>query len=194
MSDNEPEEWKDMKTNWQSTSVAEFMMTQQLRWRLRMRMLGSWFWLGIEVAGFLLITLLGIIQIAMGQQAVGLLFVVLAVVCAGASWWARRARLRGASGSLTELVDLSVQRARRSVRMAWANYFITAVTAIWVLALYRSSVGDPDAAYHDGARVGVAMILLGIYGVGVGIYHAYARRRVRRFTDMRAQLTPRGDE
>lgn len=182
-----------MKSNWQSTSVAEFMMTQQLRWGLRVRMLGSWMWLVIETAGFLLITLLGIIQIAMGQQAVGLLYVGLAVVCAGASWWARRAPLRGASGSLVALVDLSLQRARRGVRMAWANYFMTAACVVWVLALYRSGVGDPEAAYHDGARVGGAIALFVVYAVGVGVYHAYARRRLRRFTEMRALLS-RGDE
>jgi hypothetical protein len=194
MNPNEQEEWKHMQSKWQSTSVAEFMMTQQLRLGLRMRMVGSWLWLGIEVAGFLLITLLGIIQVAMGQPAIGALYIVLALVCAGASWWARRAPLRGASGSLRELVDLSLQRARRGVRMAWANYFMTAVSAAWVLALYFSSIGDPDAAYHDGARVGVAVALFAVYAVSVGIYHAYARRRVRRFTDLRAQVTPRGEE
>jgi hypothetical protein len=194
MNPDEQEEWKHMKANWQSTSVAEFMMTQQLRLGLRMRMVGSWLWLGIETAGFLLITLLGIVQMAMGQQAIGALYIVLALVCAGASWWARRVPLRGASGSLPELVDLSLRRARRGVRMAWANYFMTAVCVIWVLALYFSNVGDLDAAYHDGARVGVALALFAVYAIGVGVYHLYARRRVRRFIDLRAQLTPRGDE
>lgn len=192
--ENEHEEWKTMKANWQSTSVAEFMMTQQLRWGLRLRMFGSWLWLGVEAAGFLLIGLLGVIQVAMGQVAAGSLYIVLVVVCLGASLWARRASLRGASGSLTELVELSIRRARRGVRMAWANYFMTAASVVWVLVLYLSDIGAPDAAYHDGARVGGAMALFAVYAVAVAIYHAYARRRVRRFTEMRAQLTPRGDE
>jgi hypothetical protein len=192
--EHEYEEWNTMKANWQSTSVADFMMTQQLRWGLRLRMLGSWLWLGLEAAGFLLIGLLGVIQVAMGQVAVGSLYIVLVVVCLGASLWARRASLRGASGSLAELVELSIRRARRGVRMAWANYFMTAASVVWVLVLYLSDIGAPDAAYHDGARVGGAMAIFAVYAVGVAIYHAYARRRVRRFTDMRAQLTPRGDE
>lgn len=194
MNPNEQEEWKDMKTHWQSTSVTEFMMTQQLRWGLRMRMVGSWLWLACEILGFLLIGVLGIIQIAMGQTAPGLLYIGLVLVCGGASLWARRASLRGASGSLVELVDLSLKRARRSVRMAWANYFMTFASVACVLLLYFSDIGDRDAAYHDGARVGVAMVLFALYGAGVGVYHAYARRRLRRFAAMRAQLTPRGEQ
>lgn len=194
MTSNEHEDWKDMKASWQSTSVAEFMMTQRLRMGLRLRMVGSWLWLGLEVVALLLVTVLGGVQLAMGQLAVGSAYVALAMVGVGASWWARRAPLRGASGSLSELVDLSLRRARRGVRMAWANYFMTAVSVIWVLALYFSNAGDPDAAYHDGARVGAALALFAVYAVSVGVYHGYARRRVRRFLDLRAQLTPRGDE
>jgi hypothetical protein len=71
MNPNEHEEWQAMKIQWKSTSVAEMLMTQQLRWGLRLRMLGSWVWLGTEIAALLLITFLGIIQVAMGQAAVG---------------------------------------------------------------------------------------------------------------------------
>jgi hypothetical protein len=192
--ENEQEEWQSMKTQWKSTSVAEMLMTQRLRWGLRLRMLGSWMYLGLEAAGFVLITVLGVIQVAMGQVAAGTLYIGLALVCLGASVWARRASLRGASGSLIELVDLSLGRARRGVRMAWANYFMTAASVACVLVLYLSDIGDPDAAYHDGGRVAVAMVLFAVYAAGVAVYHVYARRRVRRFTDMRAQLIPRGDE
>lgn len=194
MNPNEHEEWQAMKIQWKSTSVAEMLMTQQLRWGLRLRMLGSWVWLGTEIAALLLITVLGIIQVAMGQAAVGSLYIVLALVGVGASWWARRASLRGASGSLLELVDLSLRRAKRGIRMAWANYFMTAASIVWVLVLYSSGIGDPQAAYHDGARVGVAMALFAVYAVGVGIYHAYARRRVRRFMALRGQFAARSGE
>jgi hypothetical protein len=99
MNPNEHEEWQAMKIQWKSTSVAEMLMTQQLRWGLRLRMIGSWAWLGLEVAALLLITVLGIIQIAMGQAAVGSLYIVLALVGVGASWWTRRQRfVAGARG------------------------------------------------------------------------------------------------
>ena len=44
--ENEHQEWTTMKASWQSTTVAEFMMTQQLRLGLKMRMVASWMWLG----------------------------------------------------------------------------------------------------------------------------------------------------
>jgi hypothetical protein len=187
-------EWKAMKTRWQSTSVAEILMTQQLRWGLRLRMLGSWTWLSLEILGFLLVGALGIVQLAMGRTVLGLVFIGLVLVCAGASVWARRATLRGASGSLAELVDLALRRARRGVRMAWANYFMTAVTAASILALFASDIGPADAAHHDEGRVAFAMVTLALYALGVGVYHVYARRRVRRFAAMRGQLNPRGEE
>lgn len=194
MNPNEPEDWQAMKNQWKSTSVAEMLMTQQLRWGLRLRMIGSWVWLGIEVAALLLITLLGVIQVAMGQTAVGSLYVVLALVGAGVSWWARRSPLRGVSGSLLELVELSLRRSRRGIRMAWANYFMTAASVVWVLVLYSSGIGDAQAAYHDGARVAVAMGMFGLYAIGVAVYHAYARRRVRRFEALRAQFAASSGE
>ena len=49
--DNHDKEWADMKTGWKSTSIAETFMTEKLRWSLRLRMVGSWLWLGLEVAG-----------------------------------------------------------------------------------------------------------------------------------------------
>ena len=194
MNPNEHEEWQAMKIQWKSTSVAEMLMTQQLRWGLRLRMLGSWVWFGTEIAALLLITLLGIIQVAMGQAAVGSLYIVLALVGVGASWWARRASLRGASGSLLELVELSLRRAQRGIRMAWANYFMTVVSIAAVLVLYLFPFGDPSAAYHDGARLAGAMVIFAVYAIGVGVYHAYARRRVRRFLALRAQFASRAEE
>jgi hypothetical protein len=191
---DEQEEWKAMKTHWQSTPVAEVLMSQRLRWGLRLRMLGSWTWLSVEILGFLLVATLGVVQLAMGHIVPGLVFIGLVVTCAGASLWARRATLRGASGSLFELVELALRRARRGVRMAWANYFMTALTAAAILFLFGSDVGPADAAHRDGARVAFAMVTLALYASGVGAYHAYARRRVRRFTAMRAQLNLRGDE
>ena len=191
---NEQEEWNDMKTQWQSTSMSEMWMTQKLRWSLRLRMLGSWIWLGLEVAAFILVIVMGCVQGAMGHGGVAAVLIGLALVFAGSSVWARRLSLRGASGSLLELIELSIRRARRSVRMAWANYFMTAVSVAAVLVLYLFDFGDPSAAYHDGARVTVAMCLFAVYAIGVAAYHAYARRRIRRFAALRTQFAARGEE
>ena len=192
--DNEHEEWQTMKTQWKSTSVAEMLMTQQLRWGLRLRMLGSWIWLALEVAAFVMLIVLGIVQAAMGHAGVASVLIVLAMIFMASSLWARRLSLRGASGSLLELIELAIRRARRSERMAWANYFMTVVSIAAVLALYLLPVGDSTAAYHDGARLAFCMVIFAVYAIGVGVYHAYARRRMRRFLALRAQFASRTEE
>jgi hypothetical protein len=190
----EREEWDDMKTQWQSTSMSEMLMTQRLRWSLRLRMLGSWIYLGLEIAAFILVVVLGCVQAAMGQGGVAAVLIGLALIFAGSSIWARRLSLRGASSSLVELIELSIRRARRSVRMAWANYFMTAVSAGAVLLLYLGNFGDASAAYKDGGRLAAALVIFALYAIGVAVYHAFARRRVGRFEALRMQFASRSGE
>jgi hypothetical protein len=182
------EEWADMKSNWQATSIAESFMTEKLRWSLRLRMIGSWAWLCLELAGFILLVALAAIQAAMGHVGVAVGLSVLNLVALGASIWARRSPLRSASGSLAELVELTIQRARRSERFAWAQYVTAAAVIAYVAAMYFSEVGDPLAAYHDAGRATAAVLMVGMYVIGVGFYHRYVRRRARRFAEMRQNL------
>jgi len=191
---NEQKEWDDMKTQWQSASMSDMWMTQKLRWSLRLRMLGSWIWLGLEVAALILVVAMGCVQAAMGQVGVAAVFIGLALIFAGSSIWARRLSLRGASGTLVELIELTIRRARRSVRMAWANYFMTVVSIVAVLALYLFDFGDASAAYKDGERLAAALVIVALYAVGVGVYHAFARRRVSRFEALRMQFASRAGE
>jgi hypothetical protein len=193
--DNRPdnnEEWKDMKSQWQSGSVAESFMTEKLRWSLRLRMIGSWVWLSLEIASFITLAVLAAIQWAMGQPGVAAALTLLNIVAIGASVWARRSPLRSARGSLMELIDLTIQRARRSERFAWAQYLTTGACMAYVLALYFSDVGDSLAAYHDAGRATVALCIFAVYAVGVGFYHRKARRRARRFLELRDRFVGNG--
>ena len=185
---NIDKEWADMKTNWQSTSATDALLTEKLRWGLRLRMIGSWAWLGLEVVSALLLLMLAAIQVKMGQLGVAAALTALTLAAVGASWWARRSPLRGAKGSLMDLIDLTIHRARRSERFAWAQYLTVAACMAYVIAMYFSEVGDRQAAYHDAGRVVAAMITFAIYAVGVVFYHRYARRRARRFTELRASF------
>jgi len=185
---NIDKEWADMKTNWQSTSVTEAFMTEKLRWGLRLRMIGSWAWLGLEIASAVLLLVLAGLQVAMGQLGVAAALTALTLTAVAASWWARRSPLRRAKGSLVELIELTIHRARRSERFAWAQYLTVAACMAYVIAMYYSDVGDPQAAYHDAGRVVVAMIMFAVYAVGVVFYHWYARRRARRFAELRASF------
>ena len=60
--------------------------------------------------------------------------------------------------------------------------------------LYRFDFGDATAAYHDGERLAVALAIFALYAVGVGVYHAYARRRMHRFVALRTQFASRAEE
>jgi hypothetical protein len=71
---------------------------------------------------------------------------------------------------------------------------MTAVSIAAVLALYLFDFGDATAAYHDGERLAVAMVIFALYVIGVGVYHAYARRRVQRFLALRSQFASRAEE
>jgi hypothetical protein len=185
---NPNDEWADMKTGWQATSVGETFLTEKLRWSLRLRMIGSWAWLLLEVVSAVLLLVLAAVQVKMGQIGVAAALTALTLASVGASIWARRSPLRSAKGSLRDLIELTIQRARRSERFAWAQYLTVAACMAYVLAMYYSDVGDPQAAYHDAGRVVAAMITFVVYAGGVAIYHRYARRRARRFADLRASF------
>jgi hypothetical protein len=187
-------EWNDMKASWKKADITEMLLTEKLRLGLRVRMLGSWAWLLLEVASVALLTVLVVLQFAMGQPVVGTALAVLTLLAVLAHQWARRSPLRAADGNLRDLIDATIARARRSVRFAWANYFVTAASVAYVLALFLGGVGDPAAAYHDAGRVTAALIVFALYAVGVAFYHRYARRRVRRFVALRTRLAEGADD
>jgi len=188
--DDHDQEWKDMKANWQKSAVSEKWMTEKLRASLRLRRLGSWAWLALEIAGFVLLLVLAGLQLALGEVGVAAAITVLNAAAAGASWWARRSPLRAAKGSLIELVDLTVERARRSVRFARAQYFTTAAVAAYVLVMFFADIGVAMAAYNDEDRVVAALIILAVYAAGVVIYHRRSLGRLRRFIELRREISP----
>jgi hypothetical protein len=178
-------EWADMKTGWQATSVAEDLMIEKLRWGLRLRKIGSWLALGLDVVGALFLTLIAVIEFARGNVVAAAAVTLLNIICAAASIWARRSPLRRAAGHLLELIDLTIHGARRSERFAWAQYFTCAATIVFVVAMFFGNDGGGIAPYDNPVAGIFAVIALVIYAVGVGIHHRYARRRGRRFTELR---------
>jgi hypothetical protein len=183
------EEWNEMKSGWQAMPISEHLLVARLRGGLRLRMLGSWSWSVLELLTLMLLGVMVGLQIAMGQTGVAAALAALTAFFGLTSYWARSSPLRGGMGSLPELVELTIARARRSVRFAWANYLTTAATAAYVIGMYFSDVGNAQAAYHDGGRVTVALAILGVYAIGTGVYHRYARRRVRQFAALQQTLS-----
>jgi len=183
-----------MKTGWKSTSIAEAFMTEKLRWSLRLRMLGSWLWLGLEVVSMLMIGVIAVFEFMRGNVVAAVALTVFDLVAAGASIWARRSPLRRATGSLMELIDLTILRARRSERFAWAQYLTTAAAIVFVVAMYFTDDGVSAAPYHDAGRATTAVVIFVVYAVGVGFYHWYARQRGRRFNELRQSFATKPTE
>lgn len=183
-----------MKTGWRATSISETFMTEKLRWSLRLRMIGSWLGLGLEVMGALLLALIAVIEVTRGNLVAAAAVTLLNVVCAAASIWARRSPLRRATGNLLELIDLTIHRARRSERFAWAQYFMTAATIVFAVAMFFGNADGPIAPFDDPGRATVALVGLGVYAIGVGFYHWYARQRGRRFLELRRSFAPQPTE
>jgi uncharacterized membrane protein len=192
--DNPDKEWADMKTGWQSTSISETFMTEKLRWSLRLRMIGSWLWLGLEVVSMLMVAAIAIFEFMRGNLVGAVALTVFDLVAAGASIWARRSPLRRTSGNLVELIDLTIQRARRSERFAWAQYFTTAAAIVFVVAMFFNNAGVSMEPYNDAGRATVAVVIFVVYAIGVGVYHWYARQRGRRFRELRQNFTSQTKE
>jgi hypothetical protein len=191
--ENQDKEWADMKTGWKATSLAETFMTEKLRWGLRLRMIGSWLWIGVEVASLIMLAVIATIEMFRGNFIVAAAILVLGIAAGGASLWARRSPLRLTSGSLLELIELTIHRARRSERFAWAQYFTSAATAVFLIAMYVATVNGAMTPYGDGGRLIASLVICVLYAMGVGVYHWVARRRGRRFRELRGSFaaTPR---
>lgn len=186
-------EWADMKTGWKSTS-AETFMTEKLRWSLRLRTIGSWLWLGLEVSSVAMLAVIAVIESVRGNAAAAAAVTILGVIAVAASVWARRSPLRRASGSLLELIDLTIHRARRSERFAWAQYFTTAACVVFVAVVFLGNDGKAIEPFNDPGRATVALVIFALYAVGVGIYHWSARQRGRRFLALRQSFAAQPTE
>ena len=188
--DNHDKEWTDMKTN----MAVEFrsrntFMTEKLRWSLRLRMIGSWIWLGLEVASFIMLAVLAAIQVAMGQYGVGgradpaqrrrdqrerLGAALTAAQRQGQPHGAHRSHHPARASQRTfclgaihhdrgvhGLCDRHVFLGRR--RFAWRRITMPAVRR-WHWSSSRSTP------------------------MGVGFYHRYVRLRARRFLELRQKF------
>lgn len=177
-----------MKVNWQAT-VSEKWMTQTLRRSIRLRMMGSWIWLGLEVLSTVVMLVFAGVLVEMGEFVTAAAVIALNGICVVASIWARRLPVRGASGNLIELVDLTILSARRSARFACAQYLMTAAGVAYVLFVYFA---DLASIYDDVGDMVPVLVVTAVYAAGVVFYHRNALGRLRRFTDLRREIGPSG--
>lgn len=179
--------WGSLKASWQATPLT-IVAAETLRSGLRWRMIWSRICLGIEVAAAGLMVMVVILQWTAGERGAALAVAVLTSAFAAATIWARAAASRGSLSSVVGMLDLSIARASRSIRLAVAGYAMTGACVVYVVVMYFSTIGPPGAQ-GDGDRAMVALGLLAVYAAATALYHLYVYRRRRRLTTWRDMLT-----
>lgn len=164
-------DWQQMKSDWQSRSPIENLAAGALRGSLRWRIWASRAWFVLEVASFLFLGLVVVLNLLHGHIAQGVGLGVVVAFCLAASIWARRARLVGSMESLPGMIELTLSRARKSVRIVQATYAV----------IVASLIGAAADATADGDRFVARLVLLAICAAATAVYHFYVRARIRRF-------------
>lgn len=184
--------WDSLKASWQTTPMTT-IAAETLRWGLRWRMVGSWVYVGIEVGAVVLMTAIVILQWTAGARGAAVAVALLTALCASASIWARMTASRGSLSSVVGMLDLSIARASRSIRLAIASYAMTAACVVYVVFMYFSSLAPPGVR-GDSERALLALGLLAAYAVGTALYHHYGHRRKQRLMALRDMMAGSGTD
>lgn len=178
--------WEPLAAQWQATPMTT-IAADALRSGLRWRQVGSWLYLGIEIGAVALMAVVVGLQWTTGARGAAVAVAALTALSVAASLWARAAAARGSRADVVGLLDLSIARATRSLRLTLASYVVTAGSVVYVAVMYFSTVGPPGS-YGDDERALVALGLLAAYTAGTLVYHWYAHRRWQRLTRLRDLL------
>jgi hypothetical protein len=98
------------------------------------------------------------------------------------SLWARRVPIRGDESSLIAMIDLTISRTRRSLRLAQTSYAGVAMALAAAMYMAKTPWAEDDA-FHG------RLIMVALFALGTIVYHLYVRRRLRAFEAMRERLT-----
>lgn len=185
MKDEDPH-WQALKADWQASGPAEEALAGMVRGSLVWRIWASRVWFGLEVLSFLWLGLVVIAHIFAGQLASAAEVAVITGICLAAVVWARSARVMGGMGSLADMVELTLSRARKSLRLVYLTYVVVAALFVRTLIQAGASVLDDDLSLF---RLG----WLTFGGVAAVVYHFYLGARMRRFDSLRTALRGTGE-
>jgi hypothetical protein len=130
------------------------------------------------VLSFAFLGLIVLQNLLVGRLAQGVGLGIVVAFCLAASIWARRARLVGNMDSINGMIELTLGRARKSLRIAQATYAVIAISAI-------AAALDAQSTPGQGDLFGVRIVLLAICAAATAVYHFYVRARIRRFESIR---------
>lgn len=182
------DDWGALKSAWRATpppAVDVASLRASVRWRTAL----SWGYLALELASGLLLAFLVMEQWRMGQRGVAGALALLTAASVAASAWVRRLALPPSDMTVLGMVDLAVAQAHRGIRFAIATYLMIAASVAYVAVMYTSSIGAPDAAYHDPGRVLAVLVVLALCAVATARYHRRALARWHRLRGLRALMT-----
>jgi hypothetical protein len=177
-------DWLSLKSDWQSRSPIEDLASRALRGSLLWRIWASRAWFALEVLSFLFLGFAVVQNLLFGNIAQGVGLGVVVAFCLAASIWARGARLVGSMDSINGMIELTLSRARKSLRIVYATY---AVIAISLIAAAADVQGPPT----EDDRFLVRLVLLAICTGATAVYHFYVRARIRRFASIQRSFGAR---
>jgi hypothetical protein len=183
---NDNPDWQALKADWQASGPAEDALASMVRGSLVWRIWASRVWFGLEVLSFLWLGFVVVANILAGQFAIATEVAVITIICLAAVVWARSGRLMGGMNSLTDMIELTLSRARKSLRLVYLTYAL--VAALFVKTLIEASA---PLVQDDLSLFRIAWLTC--CGAATAVYHFFLRSRRRRFDSLRRSIRGIGE-
>jgi len=184
--ENEHAAWQALKADWQASGPAEEALAGMVRGSLMWRIWAARVWLGLEVLSFLFLGVVIIGHLVAGQLAVATEVAAITLICLAAVVWARSGRVMGGMNSLMDMIELTLSRARKSLRLVYVTYAAVA-------ALYVKTVIEASAPLLEDDLALRRIAWLSFSGAATAVYHVYTRSRLRRFDALRRSIRGTGE-
>lgn len=183
---NENGDWQALKTEWQTSDPVEEAFAGIMRGSLAWRIWASRVWFGLEVLSFLFLGFLIFANIFAGQLTIAMEVGVITVVCLAAIVWARGGRVMGGMNSLIGMIELTLSRARKSLRLVYVTYASVAVFGVKTFIEATAPMLQDDLSL-------IRIAWLAFCGAATAVYHFYLRSRMRRFDSLRRSIRGTGE-
>jgi hypothetical protein len=183
---NDDTDWEALKTDWQASGPAEEALADMVRGSLVWRIWASRVWFGLEVLSFLWLGFVVIANVFARQLAIATEVAVITGICLAAVMWARSGRVMGGMDSLTDMIELTLSRARKSLRLVLLTYAIVAGLLVKTFIEASAPLPQDDLSLF---RIG----WLTFCGAATAVYHFYLQSRVHRFESLRRSIRGTGE-
>jgi hypothetical protein len=183
---DETSDWRALKADWQASGPAEEALAGMVRGSIVWRIWASRAWFGLEVLSFLWLGFVVIANVFAGKLAIAMEVGVITIMCLAAVVWARSARVIGGMNSLVDMIDLTLSRARKSLRLVYLTYVLVAALFVKTLIEAGAPLLQDDLSLF---RIG----WLTFSGAAAAVYHFYLQSRMRRFHSLRRSIRGTGE-